>query len=102
VLAKILFRPLGVFFGLFVARTVANKTFDSTWERRYGTEAPTWETKSATWPQVVGAAALRGTLMAVSAAVLSRGAAKGFYRLTGFWPGEEEPPAAPRLEPKRH
>lgn len=100
-IGKLLFRPLGGFFGVFVAGKIGNKVFDSVWARRYGTEAPEWDTKSASWPQVVGAAALRGTVMAVSAAVLGRWAAKGFHHVTGMWPGEDEPPPAPRLEPKR-
>ena len=51
-LAKLLFRPLGSFFGVYLARKVGNRAFDSTWERRYGTQAPTSTTDQATWPQV--------------------------------------------------
>jgi hypothetical protein len=101
-LEKLLFKPLSVFFGLFVARKVADKTFDAVWSRRYGTEAPTATTHKATWRQVLSAAALRGTIFAVSAATFDRAAAKSFHHLTGFWPGEEEPPPAKRLEAKRH
>ncbi len=100
-LAKLLFRPLGMFVGLFVARKVGNRAFEGTWERRYGTQAPTPTTQQASWPQVVGAAALKGSILAVSVAFFHRSAAKAFHHLTGFWPGEDEPPPAARLEPKR-
>lgn len=100
-LAKLLFQPLGAFFGGFLARKVGDRAFSSTWERRYGTEAPTPTTEQASWPQVLGAAALKGTILAVSAAALKRVAAKGFRHVTGFWPGDEEPPPAARTEPKR-
>lgn len=100
-LAKLLFRPLGSFFGVYLARKVGNRAFDSTWERRYGTQAPTSTTDQATWPQVVGAAALKGSILAVSVAVLNRSAAKAFRYVTGFWPGEDAPPPATRVEPKR-
>ena len=100
-IAKLFFRPLGLFFGVFVARKVSDRAFDGTWERRYGTQAPTSTTEQATWPQVLGAAALKGSITAVSVALFNRSAAKGFKRLTGFWPGEEQPPPAKKLEPKR-
>ena len=51
-LAKLLFKPLGAFFGVFVAGKVTAKVFDEQWERRNGTEAPTAVTENATWPQV--------------------------------------------------
>ena len=99
-LTKLLFRP-GAFLALFVARKVSNKAFESTWERRYGTQPPTSTTQQATWSQVLGAAALKGTIVAVTVAAFSRSAAKVFNYLTGAWPGEEEPPPAKRLEAKR-
>ncbi len=100
-LAKLLFRPFAVFFGVFLARKVGDRAFDSTWERRHGTQAPTSTTRAASWPQVLGAAALKATMIAVTAAAFKRWAAKSFHHVTGFWPGDDEPPPAARLEPKR-
>ena len=100
-LAKLLFKPLGAFFGVFVANKITVKAFDERWERRNGTEAPTAMTESATWPQVLTAAALKGAIAAVAAAGSARIAAKGFRHITGFWPGEEHPPPAKRFESKR-
>ena len=101
VINALVFRPLSVIFGVVVARKVGNRAFDATWQRRYGTEAPTATTHQATWGQVLGAAALRGTIMGVSAAAFNRVAAKSVHYATGFWPGEEQPPPAKHLEPKR-
>ena len=98
---KVFFKPLSLIFGMFVARKVADRAFDTAWSHRYGTEAPTATTRQATWPQVLGAAALRGTIFAISAATFDRALAKSFSHVTGFWPGEEEPPPAKRIEAKR-
>jgi hypothetical protein len=100
-LEKLIFKPLSLIVGWFVARKVADRAFDNVWARRYGTEAPVATTRQATWPQVLGAAALRGSIFAVSAAVCDRATAKSVAYVTGFWPGEEEPPPAKRIEAKR-
>jgi hypothetical protein len=96
-MANLIFKPIGLFFGLVLARKVGTKGFDKTWQTQYGTKAPTATTEQATWPQVVGAAALKGTIVAVTAAVFTRSAAKSFRYLTGFWPGEERPEPAGRI-----
>ena len=99
-IGNLLFRPLGGFFGVFVAGRSAPAISTASGEavRDRGAE---WRRRSATWPQVIGAAALRGTVMSGVRARLRPLAAKGFQHVTGFWPGEEEPPPAQRLAPKR-
>ncbi|MCD6726533.1 MAG: DUF4235 domain-containing protein [Solirubrobacteraceae bacterium] len=99
-IANLIFKPIGVLVGIVVGGKVGNRAFEGFWAHRYGTEAPTATTERASWPQVLGAAALRASLVAVTVAALSRAAASGFRHVTGFWPGEERPKPASRIEPR--
>ena len=102
-LAKLLFRPLGDLLRR-VRRRARSATGPSTrtWERRYGTEAPDRDDRAGDLGARCSARRRCGARSsAVSAAAFDRAAAKGFRHVTGFWPGEEEPPPAKRLEPKR-
>jgi Protein of unknown function (DUF4235) len=97
VLAKIIYKPFGILIGLFAART-AHKAFESTWERSHGQKAPHPTTEDATWGQVLGSAAIRASVFAVTAAAADRLGAKAFRHVTGYWPGDKEPDPIPRLE----
>ena len=99
VLAKLLYKPVGIVLGIGAAR-VAGKAFETTYERSQGTGPPNATTENVTWGQVVASAALRGTIFAVTAATVDRLGAKAFRHVTGFWPGDQQPPPAKRLEPR--
>ena len=96
-LAKLLYKPFGIVLGIGAAR-VAGKAFETTYERSQGTGPPSATTENATWGQVLGSAALRATTFAVTAAAVDRVGAKAFRHVTGFWPGDKQPPPAKRLE----
>lgn len=96
-LAKLLYQPFGIVLGVGAARA-AGKAFESAYERSQGTGPPKATTEQATWGQVIGSAALRATTFAVTAAIVDRAGAKAFRHVTGFWPGEKQPPPARRLE----
>lgn len=96
-LAKLLYKPVGIVLGI-VASSIAGRAFESTYERAQGTGPPTATTENVTWGQVVGSAALRGTIFAVTTATFDRLGAKAFRHVTGFWPGDQQPPPAKRLE----
>lgn len=96
-LAKIIYKPIGIVLGLGASR-IATKAYESTYERRHGTGPPKALTEDATWGQVVTSAALRATTFAVTAALVDRAGAKAFRHVTGFWPGEKEPPPAKHLQ----
>ncbi len=96
-LAKLLYKPLAIVLGIGAGR-IAGKAFQATYERAQGTGPPGATTENATWGQVLGAAALRATTFAVTAAAVDRAGAKAFRHVTGFWPGDEQPPPAKRLE----
>ena len=96
-LAKLLYKPFAIVLGIGAAR-VAGKAFQTTYERSQGTGPPSATTENATWGQVLGSAALRATTFAVTAAAVNRVGAKAFRHVTGFWPGDQQPPPAKRLE----
>jgi Protein of unknown function (DUF4235) len=89
-MSKVLFIPLGIAGGL-VAGTISKKLFGLMWSRVSEEEAPEPEHRDVSWPQLVAALALQGAILRVSRGVIERASRLGFYRLTGSWPGEEEP-----------
>jgi Protein of unknown function (DUF4235) len=44
-----------------------------------------------TWPKVLAAAAVEGVSFKLTRAAVDRYGAKGWYFLTGAWPGEKRP-----------
>lgn len=96
-LARILFAPIGLLIGLVVARRVGGNSVNKAWAEARGTLPPSSTTEQATWPEVIGAAVLKGSVVAVVATVSTRLAARGFRYLFGYWPGEKSPTPAPQL-----
>ena len=94
-LAKLLYKPFSIVLGLIASRIVG-KAFESTYERTHGTGPPTPTTHDATWGQVLGSAVLRSATFAVTAAAVDRAGATAFRHVTGFWPGDLDPPPAKR------
>ncbi len=90
--------PIGIILGSVLSKRVAEAVFTDGWERARGAQAPTATTELASWPEVLGAAALRGSIIAVTAAGFTRVGASGFRYITGFWPGEQTRPPAARLQ----
>jgi hypothetical protein len=88
--SKILFVPVGIVGGL-LAGAISKKTFDLIWARVAAEEAPEPEHRDVSWPVLVAALALQGAIFRVSRGVVERASRLGFYRLTGSWPGEEQP-----------
>lgn len=87
---KLIYKPFGIIFG-FLAGIVAKKVFEAVWGIFDNEEPPKPTTLQTTWPKVIGAAAVEGVAFKVTRAAVDRVGAKGFARLTGFWPGEEAP-----------
>ena len=96
-LARIIFMPIGLLLGTVLAKKVGAGAFEKGWADRRGTLPPTATTEQATWPEVLGAAVLRGSIIAVTATVFTRVAAGRFRYLFGYWPGRKSPAPAPQL-----
>jgi xanthosine utilization system XapX-like protein len=89
---KLLYKPFGLVLGI-VGGLLGKQLFDYVWRKLDDQEAPEATTKETTWTKVLAAAAVEGIAFKATRAAIDRFGAKGFYYLTGSWPGEERPPA---------
>ena len=90
---KILYKPFSIIAGLIGAR-IAKAIFQALWSRIDEAEPPKPTTEHASFPKVVGAAALEAATMAGVGAAVDRAGAATFHHLTGIWPGDREPQPA--------
>jgi hypothetical protein len=84
---KILYKPFG-FIAAFVAARIGRSVFKGIWAKLDAADPPDPTTADATFPKVVGAAALEAATMASVGAAVDRATARAFHYLTGIWPGE--------------
>lgn len=87
-MAKVLYAPIGILSGV-LGGLIASTIFKQIWKRVAGADDPPTPRQSEyTWKEIVAAAALQGAIFSVVKAIINRGGAKGFERLTGAWPGD--------------
>lgn len=85
--AKLAYRPVGL-GGSLLAATVAGALFKQIWRRvAHEDDAPDALQSEYSLPKVLIAAGIQGLIFAVVKALVERGGAKFFERLTGAWPG---------------
>jgi hypothetical protein len=93
---KILYKPFGIIASLIGAK-IANNVFKALWSRIDHEDPPSPTTAEASFPKVVGAAALEAATKAAISAAVDRAGARTFHHLTGIWPGDHrEPESAER------
>lgn len=86
--AKVAYKPVGLLAGV-VAGAIAHMIFDQVWKRvAHEDEAPDALEQEYPWREVVLAAALQGAIFAVVRAIINRGGAEAFRKVTGTWPGD--------------
>jgi xanthosine utilization system XapX-like protein len=90
---KLLYKPFGLLVGI-LGGLVARRLFTALWGAIDDEEPPEATTERASWPRVVGAAAIQGATFSATRAVVDRAGAKGFAHLFGVWPGERKPDEA--------
>ena len=83
---KLIYKPFGLLLSLLAA-ALSKRLFDQVWSVFDDEKAPKATTQAAPLPKVLGAAALQGMVFKGTRAAVDRAGAKGFYNLTGFWPG---------------
>jgi hypothetical protein len=90
---KVLFLPFSIAAGL-IAGFLSKKLFEGVWRLVDDEEAPEAEHKEISLPKLALALAVEGAIFRAVRGVVDHQARKGFYNLTGSWPGEEEPEQA--------
>ena len=86
--AKIAYRPIGL-IGSLVASSIAAVVFQTVWKKvAHEDDAPTALQSEYRMREILLASAVRGAIVAVVKALISRGGARGFTKLTGSWPGD--------------
>ena len=86
--AKLAYRPVGILASI-AAGAVASAVFKQIWKRVADEDdAPDALQSEYGIGQILLAAALQGAIFAAVKALIDRGGAKGFQRLTGSWPGD--------------
>jgi hypothetical protein len=87
--AAALYKPLGLAVSV-AGGLLAGVVFKQVWKLVAGEdEAPEATDRERGWREVVLAAALQGATFGAVKALVDRGGATGWRRLTGTWPGEE-------------
>ena len=92
-MGKLLFLPFSIGAGL-IAGLLSKKVFDLAWGFVDKEEAPEPEHREVSWAKLALALAMEGAIFRMMRGLTDRGSRLGFYRLTGSWPGEEEPEKA--------
>lgn len=85
----LIYKPFGIILGI-LAGLLGKRLFDFAWTKLDDEEPPEPTTKEATWARVLAAAAVQGVIFRVTRVVVNRYGAKGWYHLTGTWPGEKK------------
>ncbi|HZA04964.1 MAG TPA: DUF4235 domain-containing protein [Propionibacteriaceae bacterium] len=86
--AKLAYRPVGIVASI-AAGAIASAVFKQIWKRVADEEdAPDALQSEYGIGQILLAAALQGAIFAAVKALIDRGGARGFQRLTGSWPGD--------------
>jgi predicted DNA-binding transcriptional regulator YafY len=86
---RLFYKPFAIIASLVGAKLGRN-VFKKLWTRIDAADPPEPTTEEASFPKVVGAAALEAATMAAIAAAVDRASARSFHYLTGFWPGKRK------------
>lgn len=85
--ARLAYRPVGMLTSL-AAGSVAAAVFKQIWRRvAHEDDAPDALQAEHSLGKVLLAAVIQGAIFAVVKALIDRGGARGFEKLTGSWPG---------------
>ena len=87
-IAKLLYRPFGLFFSV-LGGIIAATIFKQIWKRASGKEdAPQPKESEYGWLEILPAAMLQGALYGLVKAAVDRRGARAFQKVTGSWPGD--------------
>jgi hypothetical protein len=92
-MAKILFVPFSVIGGI-IAGSLSKKFFEVLWGVFDDEEAPEPKHREISLMKLIPALLLEGAIFRAVRGLFDHGARQAFQRLTGSWPGEEQPDQA--------
>jgi Protein of unknown function (DUF4235) len=84
------FRPVTIIGGL-LAGMVASKVFDALWGLIDDEEAPRPKHREIDMRKMLAALLIEGAIFRLFRGYFDHFARRGFWRMTGSWPGEERP-----------
>jgi hypothetical protein len=94
---RLLYKPFGI-IGAIIAAQLGRRAFDSIWAKIDDAPPPRPGTGQSTAVKVIGAQALRASVMAGSAATVDRAFAHAFHYFIGIWP--KKPPKPEDEQPQ--
>jgi len=89
-MGKIAFLPFSLGSGL-IAGAIARRAFEAVWGVMDDQEPPKPEHRDVRLLKLVAAVALEGLVFSITRGLVDHGARHAFERVTGQWPGEEQP-----------
>jgi hypothetical protein len=87
---KLVFLPFSILGGI-LAGLIGKKIFERLWGLVDEEEPPDAKHREVAFPKLAAALLLEGAIFRFVRGLFDHGARRGFYRLTGTWPGEEAP-----------
>jgi len=84
------FTPISIVVGL-AAGQLSKKIFDRVWGLVDDEEAPKPKHRNIPFVKMIIALLVEGAIFRTVRGIVDHGARRGWSRLTGSWPGEEEP-----------
>jgi Protein of unknown function (DUF4235) len=88
---KLIYKPVSLLVSV-LGGMLAGAIFKQIWKLAAREEdAPKATDAQRGWREILPAAALQGAVYALVKAVLNRGTAEGTRKLTGVWPGKDDP-----------
>lgn len=87
---KLLFLPFSIIGGI-LAGLVSKKLFEQAWSVIDKEEPPEAKHKEISLGKMVAALALEGAIFRAVRGLADHGSRRSFAKVTGSWPGEEEP-----------
>jgi len=89
-MSKVLFTPFSVIGGI-LAGAIGKKAFDALWSAFDAHEAPEPQHRDVSLGKLTAALVLEGAIFSAVRGLFDHGMRLAFHRLTGSWPGEQQP-----------
>ena len=87
---KLIYKPFGIILGI-IGGLIGKRVLDFVWTKIDDEDTPKPTTQEANWGKILVTAAIQGMIFKSTRAIIDRHGAKGWYYLTGAWPGEKRP-----------